>query len=211
MTKAELERLKLEKEVKLLDEKLRYAKIKTGQEKIDYRRKCHTNLEARVLNFITDVDKTAVRNSIDLLQQWSREAPKCDITVVFNSPGGSVMDGFALYDEILGLKTRGHNVTTIARGMVASMGGVLLQAGSERVIGENTQMMIHEVSLFSVGKTSELGDDHEFAKALQMRCFDILAERSTLTSKQIQKKADRRDWWLDADEALKLGFADSFG
>ena len=88
------------------------------------------------------------------------------------------------------------------------MGAVLLQAGDRRVIGSNAFVMLHEVSNGASGKVSEIDDSVELSKRLQKRLLTILADRSTLTVQQIQRKGTRRDWWLDADEAVGLGFAD---
>jgi ATP-dependent Clp protease protease subunit len=92
--------------------------------------------------------------------------------------------------------------------MAASMGGILLQAGSHRVLAPNAYMLIHEVSSLAWGGASELEDEVAFVKRLQDRILDILAERSTMTRQQIARKWKRKDWWLDAPEALRLGFVD---
>lgn len=142
---------------------------------------------------------------------WARRDIGKPITIIFNSPGGAVIDGLALYDFIDDLKEKGVQVTTIARGMAASMGGVLLQAGNKRIVGKNAHVLIHEVSKGSIGKVSEIEDDIKFAKKLQERLVDILAERSTMTTNQIKNKWKRKDWWLGADECVKFGFADEIG
>jgi ATP-dependent protease ClpP protease subunit len=54
------------------------------------------------------------------------------ITITINSPGGSVMDGLALYDKILRLRRKGTPIETRATGLVASMATILLQAGDVR-------------------------------------------------------------------------------
>src|SRR3954466_12773342 len=99
---------------------------------------------SRVYTFYSAVDADSVRECMAELGQWSRRDPKAPITIVFNSPGGSVLDGPPLYDYIGQLKAAGHLVTTVALGRAASMGAVLLQAGDHRVIGENAFMLIHE-------------------------------------------------------------------
>jgi ATP-dependent protease ClpP protease subunit len=91
------------------------------------------------------------------------------------------------------------------------MGGILLQAGDERVIGKNAHLMIHEISAGAVGKLSEIEDEAKFCAMLSDRLVDILAERSTLTPTQIKRRWKRKDWWLSAEEAVELGFADRIG
>ena len=161
--------------------------------------------------FMGAVTGDSARSCIHALTKWSRRDPGCDMTLVFNSPGGSVIDGLALYDCITELKGKGHKITTVARGYAASMGGILLQAGDERIVGANAHVLIHEISSGAIGKFSEIKDEVAFLTRLQDRCVNILAERSTMSARQIKRKWERTDWWLDADETVKLGFADRIG
>lgn len=162
-------------------------------------------------SFIGAVTNDSVKSCMRELAVWSRREPECNITILFNSPGGSVTDGLALYDFLDELKFQGHKITTVARGMAASMGGVLLQAGQERVIGRNAHVLIHEVSSMNIGKTSEMEDELKFVLRLQERLLDILAERSSLTKTQIKTRWKRKDWWLSSEECVELGFADRIG
>ena len=165
--------------------------------------------EAHVYTFYAPVEADSVSACMAELGQWSRRDPGSPITVIFNSPGGSVLDGLALFDYLRRLRSTGHHVTTIALGRAASMGAVLLQAGDRRVVGANAFLLIHEVSNSSAGKMSELEDGVEFTRRLQKRLQTILAERSNLTEAQISRRWVRKEWWLDAEEALTLGFADA--
>lgn len=164
---------------------------------------------ARIFPFYGAVNKGAVAGCMDTLTQWNREDPDKPITVVFNSPGGSVIDGLALYDQIQILKNEGQEINTHSLGMAASMGGILLQAGEKRTMGKHAYLLIHEISSIALGNASELEDELKFVQRLQARSLAILAHRSTLTPRQIARKWKRKDWWLDADEALELGFIDA--
>ena len=163
---------------------------------------------ANVYTFYSAVDADSVQQCMAELGTWSRRGPGEEITVIFNSPGGSVLDGLALFDYLQQLKAVGHPVKTMALGRAASMGAVLLQAGTHRVIGRNAFLLIHEVSHQSVGKVSEMEDSVGFTKRLQQRLLAILAERSNLTEREIQRKWARKEWWVDAEEAVELGLAD---
>lgn len=167
--------------------------------------------EHRIYNFFGTVDGGNVAACMDVIGNWSRRNPECDISIIFNSPGGAVVHGLALYDFLDELKKNGHQITTVARGMAASTGGVLLQAGHERIIGANCHVLIHEVSTVNMGKISEIEDAVKFSKMLQERCIDILSERSTLTKAQIKTRWSRKDWWIGSNEAVELGFADKIG
>lgn len=168
--------------------------------------------EHRIYNFFGSVDASSCMAANDVLGNWARRSSEGEFTIVFNSPGGSVIHGLALFDFVEEIK-RKHDVkiTTIARGMAASMGGVLLQAGNKRIVGSNAHVLIHEVSSIGMGKMSELEDDIKFAKRLQDRLLDILSSRSTLSKKQVETRWKRRDWWLNAQECVDLGFADEIG
>lgn len=146
---------------------------------------------------------------IEALEHWEMRDPGQPITVTIDSPGGDVLGGFGIFDTILRLRRKGHFVTTRGRGMIASMAAVLLQAGDERVMDANAQLMIHEISFGARGKVSEIEDFENFAKKLQKRVLDILSERSKLTARQIASRWKKTDWWMSAEEALELGFIDA--
>lgn len=205
------EREKLEAEKKLLELRADRTEIE-----LRYARARQADWEAganqhRIYNFFGAVDRAKASDCLEMLSYWSRLDPECEITIVFNSPGGSVIDGLALYDEMLCLRENGHFITTVGRGMCASMGAILLQGGDRRVIGKNAHMLIHEISTGVAGSFGELMDEVEFTKQLQDKLLDILAERSKLSKQKIRNRWSRRDWWLGADEVIKNGFADEIG
>ena len=167
--------------------------------------------ERHVLRYLGAVSPAAVHAAIAKLVRWHRLAPKCDVTFIIDSPGGDIISGFHLFDTMLWMRREGHEVTTIASGMAASMGGVLLQAGSTRIITPQASMLIHEASFGAVGSMGTIEDEVEYVKKLQGRIAEILAERSTLSVAQIKNRWKRKNWWLMADEVLELGFADKLG
>lgn len=162
-----------------------------------------------IYNFEYEVGSKSVRACMEALTTWSREAPKCPIEIIFTSPGGSVTAGFALWDFLRALQSKGHHITTVAYGYAASMAAILLQVGDTRIMGSESWMLIHEVSSWADGKIGEMEDTMEWLKKMSSRVVDIFAARSNLTRKQIEAKWTRRDWWLDSEEALRLGLIDS--
>ncbi len=154
------------------------------------------------------VDTPTVRGMTQSLSEYARQKPGAPITLVLNSPGGSVLDGLALYDLLLDLRGDGHYVTTHARGMAASMGGILLQAGDKRIMSSNAQLLIHKVSNIAFGDLDSLEDKVEHTKRLNERLLDILASRSLVEREEIEKGWHRKDWWLDAAGSLERGFCD---
>lgn len=162
--------------------------------------------------FDSAVSEKSVKQCIQTLTAWSRDAPGCDITLYLNSPGGDIVEGFALIDFLVDLRNRGHHVRTVALGMAASMSAVILQAGDERIMGANAILLIHEGSLGAVGSFGEVEDQVALMTKLQSRIFALLAERATnpkTTIAYLKKQAKRTDWWLDSNEALNLGLIDS--
>lgn len=170
----------------------------------------------KVYRFVHEVCHESVADCMMILSRWSRLEPECAMEIVFCSPGGSIIDGFALFDFIQDLKAKGHKVTTKSIGYAASMAGVLLQAGSDRVMGRESWLLIHEASFFAMGKIGAVDDTVEWIKRMCDRIVDIFAERaSEKTGKSvkairatIKKNWLRKDWWLSADEALEYGFCD---
>lgn len=164
----------------------------------------------RIYTFYGEVDATRVEECMDELGAWSRRDPGKPMTILLNSCGGTCIDGIALIDYILMLRSIGHHVTIIALGEAASMGGIILQAADWRVMGATTELLIHEVSDEQLGSrtVSWIRDKHAYLLKLQRRQNEILAGRSTLTALEIEQRAEGRDWFLDAHEALELGFID---
>lgn len=161
-----------------------------------------------VYTFNQTVGENSVNVCIDQLTRWSRQCPGCDIEIVFNSPGGSIVDGMALFDYIKLLQANGHKITTSTLGMAASMAGILLQAGTKRVMGAQAVLLIHEASFGTMGKVGDVEDTLELVHKWQKRIVHIFAERSKLSIRQIEKRWKRKDWWIMSDEALELGLVD---
>jgi len=159
--------------------------------------------------FNSQVNETSVRSCISQLSIWSRTVPGCPMEIIFNSPGGEIISGMTLFDYIQVLRRAGHHVTTVSLGMAASMAGILLQAGSTRVMGREAWLLIHEASFGAGGKIGEVEDTVKWVKAIQKRILKIFASRSKMTERQIATRWKRTDWWIDSDEALKLGFIDA--
>lgn len=160
------------------------------------------------LTFYNPVVGVTVVDAISTLDRWSRREPGRPIEIIFCSPGGSVSDGFALFDFISELRGRGHKITTKCIGLAASMGAILIQAGDERVMTRNAFLMVHEVSAEGRGSLSELSDHLKMVERFQAKGLDILTERANLSRDDLASRWKKTDWYLDAEEALSLGFID---
>lgn len=202
-----LQLAKLEAEIRKTVAEADTAELKLAQELRADEDSGASEYEHRIYSFSGAVRQSSVEECIATIGQWARRET-APIKVVFNSPGGSCTDGFALYDHLRMFSEQGNQITTVAMGITASMGGVLMQAGDKRIIGPNAYFHIHEVSSGTSGKVAEMSDDMDWYKAMWGRCAAILAARSTMTVRQIKARAERKEWWLDAGEALALGFVD---
>lgn len=128
------------------------------------------------------------------------------ISLYINSPGGSVIDGLQIYDTMQLIKSPVH---TIATGLAASMGSVLLAGGEDgcRAALPSATIMIHQVSGGFWGPMTDMDIASREMKRLQDILYKILAERTGKTSKQIAKDADR-DKWMSPEDALNYGLID---
>lgn len=163
-----------------------------------------------VYRLVGEISSKSVHDCMTKLTEWSRMDPGCDIEIIFSSPGGSVIDGMALFDFLQMLRQSGHHITTGTVGMAASMAGILLQAGDTRWVGEQAWVLIHRASFGAIGQTFDIEDRVEWIKRVEKRIIGIFVSRSggKLTSRKIKRNWERKDWWLDAEEAIELGVAD---
>tara|TARA_Y100001973_G_scaffold4114_1_gene6022 strand:+ start:362 stop:1114 length:753 start_codon:yes stop_codon:yes gene_type:complete len=216
-SKAEIdaELAKVLAEVRQIEAEARKVEAEAGVAEIEFKKtwlqaekETYTDEENFLYRFNRDVSCSSVSGCMKRLTQWHRKDPKCDMEIVFSSPGGDIIAGFELFDFIQDLRNQGHKVITGSLGMAASMAGVLLQAGDERWIGHQAWMMIHRAAFGAIGKTYEVEDEVKLVKRIEERCLDIFVSRSKLTKQKIKRNWDRKDWWIDADECLELGLVD---
>jgi len=132
--------------------------------------------------------------------------PNKDINVYINSPGGSVTAGLAIYDTMQFVTC---DVNTYCMGMAASMGAVLLTAGTKgkRYALPNSHIMIHQVSGGAQGTASDVERTVEFMYSLKKRLNEILAQHSGKTVDDIKRDSDR-DYYMSAQEAADYGIID---
>lgn len=162
------------------------------------------------------VTEKTVYGALNSMNAWHRIHPGSEWNITINSPGGSLIDGMHLFDQITAYSLHGggsHKITGTVRGYAASMAGILLQAVDERVIGPEAYLMIHEVSSFAMGKIGEIQDEVKFLEKVSERVANIFVERSggKITMNAFQKGWKRIDWWLDSTEAERLGLVDRIG
>ncbi len=132
--------------------------------------------------------------------------PKRDITMFINSPGGSVMAGLGIYDT---MQYVAPDISTICTGLSASMGAVLLSAGThgKRAGLPHSRVMIHQPLGGMQGQVSDMEISYRLIKSLQKELYEILAKHTGQPYDKIEEDCDR-DNWMKAKEAKAYGLID---
>lgn len=206
--KIRIETAKFEVELKKAELELKEAEISYYNVHRKFQRERSIDEENHLYRYDGEISHGSVKSCMKKLTEWSRLDPGCDMEIVFSSPGGSIIDGFELFDFIQDLRGRGHKMTTGSLGMAASMAGILLMAGDVRWIGHQSWMMIHRAAFGAYGKTFEIEDEVKFVQRIEERILDVFTSRSRLTKQKIKRNWERKDWWISADECLELKLID---
>ena len=134
------------------------------------------------------------------------EDPKKDIRLYINSPGGSISDGMAIVDTMNHVK---NDVSTVCVGLAASMGAVILSAGTKgkRYILPNAEVMIHQPHGGSEGQATDIEISAKRIVKMRENNNKLHAKNSGQPLSKVEKDADR-DFFMDAAEAKKYGLID---
>lgn len=134
------------------------------------------------------------------------EDQKKDIVMYINSPGGSVTAGLAIMDAMNFIKPK---VSTVAVGVAASMGAILLSAGAKgkRFALPNAEVMIHQPLGGTEGQAADIAIAAKNILKTKDNLYKILSKNTGKSIAQIEKDADR-DFFMSADEAKKYGLVD---
>ena len=130
--------------------------------------------------------------------------PKKDIHFYINSPGGSVTAGLAIYDTMQWLTC---DVNTYCVGMAASMGAVLLCAGTKRFALPNADVMIHQVLGGAEGQASDVEIRVNYMLSLKKKLNNLLSKHTGQPYDVVEKACDR-DNFMSAEQAKEFGLVD---
>ncbi len=163
-------------------------------------------LKDRIIFIGTPIDDHVANLVIAQMLFLQMEDGKKDINIYINSPGGSVTAGLAIYDTMQFVTC---DVTTYCMGIAASMGAVLLTAGTKgkRYALANSDIMIHQVSGGAQGQASDVERQVEFMFKLKKRLNRLLSFHTGKSVEQVERDADR-DNYMTADEAKAYGLVD---
>ncbi len=154
------------------------------------------------------VDDKSARDVVSKLLILETEKPGEEIKLFINSPGGVVTSGMVIYDTMKMIKSP---VSTICMGLAASMGSILLSAGTKgkRFVYPHGEVMIHQPSLggYFQATSADIEIQANQIKKTKDLGAKILAANCGKTVEQIMADFDR-DYWMDANEAIAYGIVD---
>lgn len=169
-------------------------------------------IDAKILNerkvFLWgQVDDNSAKHIIDRLMYLEMVDPGKEIQLYINSPGGYVTSGMSIYDTI---KAISSPVSTICTGFAASMGSILLSAGTKgrRFVMPNARIMIHQPSGGAGGQAADIEIQMaEIIKTKQLSA-EILAANCGQSIEKIMQDFNR-DYWMSAEESVAYGIVDA--
>jgi ATP-dependent Clp protease, protease subunit len=164
-------------------------------------------LKERIIFIGTPIDDNVANAVVAQLIFLEYEDPEKDITIYINSPGGSVSAGLAIYDTMAHVKP---DVCTICVGSAASMGAVLLAAGTKgkRYILPHSRVMIHQPSGGATGQAADIQITAKEILKIKTILTDILTKHLEKDRAVVEKDAER-NFYMNAEEAIAYGVVDS--
>ena len=163
-------------------------------------------LKDRIIFIGTAIDDNVANLLIAQLLFLEAEDPEKDINLYINSPGGLVTAGLAIYDTMQYVKP---SIATICVGQAASMGSILLAAGTKgkRYALPNVRVMIHQPSGGFQGQATDIGIQAEEIIKIRRRLDEVLARHTGQTLDKVHRDSER-DMFLSAEEAKIYGLID---
>lgn len=141
-----------------------------------------------------------------LVEQDKLTNTKEAITIVVNSFGGEIYFGLGLLSLIESLKKNGYSIDTEVTGVAMSMGAQILLTGSKRRAYKYSTIMIHQPSSGTWGDLQSQQENIAETVRLWVLMKKIIKENTDITEEQLEDlKSHKRDWFMDAETALKYG------
>ncbi|XVQ89733.1 ClpP family protease [Microbispora siamensis] len=163
--------------------------------------------QQRTLLLTGEVDDEMAERACAEMVLLASADPERDIILYINSPGGSVLAGLAIYDT---MKLVPNDVVTVALGMAASMGQVLLASGThgKRISLAHSRIMMHQPSAGIGGTAIDISIQAENLKYMKRQSEEILAAETGRTIEEIAADSDR-DRWFTPEQARDYGMIDT--
>lgn len=163
-------------------------------------------LKDRIVFLGTEINDGVANTVIAQLLFLRAEDPKKDISIYINSPGGYISSGLAIYDT---MKFMGYDINTYCIGQAASMGALLLAAGTKgkRFALPHSRVMIHQPAGGIGGTSSDIVLQAKEMGEMKKICSQILSDCTGKPVEQIIKDSDR-DFFMNPTQALEYGLID---
>jgi ATP-dependent Clp protease protease subunit len=163
-------------------------------------------LKERIVFLGTPINAQVANLIVAQLLFLAREDPEKDINLYINSPGGEVYSGMAIYDTMQFVPC---DVATFSVGLCASMGTVLLTAGTagKRFTMPNSTIHMHQPLSGTQGQASDIEIHARETLRIQDRLRQIIADHTGQSYERIARDSDR-DFWLNAEQAAEYGLVD---
>jgi len=163
-------------------------------------------LKDNIIFLGTAIDDNVANAIVAQMLFLESEDPDKDIQIYVNSPGGSVTAGLAIYDTMQFVK---NDIVTYCIGQAASMGALLLSAGTKgkRFALPNSRIMIHQPSGGAQGQATEIEITYKEIQRLKDMLTEIMAKHTGQPLKKLAKDMDR-DYFMSSQEALDYGLID---
>ncbi len=163
-------------------------------------------LKDRIIILGTPINDAVASSIVAQMLFLESDDPEKDINLYINSPGGVVSSGLAIYDTMQHVRC---NVSTICMGMAASMGAVLLAAGTKgkRTLLPHSRVMIHQPLGGTQGQASDIEIEAREIIRIKRTLSEILARHSERDVEDIIRDSDRNKW-MNAQETLEYGLVD---
>ena len=160
----------------------------------------------RIVYLGTAIDNTVANVAVQQLLALQLDDTKKPITLYINSPGGSIVDGMAIYDTI---KRSPCPVHAVVAGMAASMGAIILSGCTkgERAILPHGEVLLHQPLGGARGQATDIEISAKRILKMKEMLLKILADNCNQPLAKVQEDCDR-DYWLDAAEAKAYGIID---
>ena len=163
-------------------------------------------LKDNIIFLGTAIDDNVANAIVAQMLFLESEDPDKDIQIYVNSPGGSVTAGLAIYDTMQFVK---NDIVTYCIGQAASMGALLLSAGTKgkRFALPSSRIMIHQPSGGAQGQATEIEITYKEIQRLKESLAATFAKHTGQPLKKVMKDMDR-DYFMGAEEALEYGIVD---
>ncbi len=163
-------------------------------------------LKDRIIFIGTEINDQIANTVIAQLLFLRADDPKKDVNIYINSPGGYITSGLAVYDT---MQYMGYEINTYCLGMAASMGALLLMAGTKgkRFALPNSRIMIHQPVGGVTGTSADIELQAREILELKKICAGIMSEKTGRPVETILEESER-DFYMSHEEAVEYGIID---